>query len=83
MRLPLMLGALLLAACGSVEVTSQQLKVGTHRLEYQPGGVEARAPVINALEAKAGDVCPEGWTKVRQGKSGDRVYDVYWVIECT
>jgi hypothetical protein len=52
-------------------------------LEYQPGAVEARAPVLNAMEKKATEYCPDGWVKVRQGGSGtDYYYQMYWVVEC-
>jgi hypothetical protein len=53
-------------------------------LEYQPGAVEARAPVLNAMEKKATEYCPDGWAKVKQGESGTAYYyQMYWVIECS
>ena len=82
MRWTVVLAVLVVTGCGSVKVNDRALPEGTYRLEYQPGGVEARAPVMNALEKKADEVCPAGWTKVRQGKTGDRVYEVFWVVRC-
>jgi hypothetical protein len=82
MRLTLTLAILVLTGCGSVKVLETQLPEGTYRLEYQPGLVEAYVPVMGALEDKASELCPKGWTKVSQGKSGDWVYDVFWVVEC-
>jgi hypothetical protein len=83
MRWTAILIVLVLAGCGSVKVSEEEQPAGTYRLEYQPGGVEARAPVMNALESEASEVCPDGWTRVSQGKTGDRVYEVFWVVECT
>jgi hypothetical protein len=79
----IVVASVLISACGSVQVTNVDSRPNRYMLEYQPGAVEARAPVLNAMEKKATEYCPDGWVKVRQGESGtDYYYQMYWVVEC-
>lgn len=79
----MVLASLLISACGSVQVTNVDSRSNRYMLEYKPGAVEARAPVINAMEKKATEHCPDGWSKLKQGESGtDYYYQMYWVVEC-
>jgi hypothetical protein len=75
--------SLLISACGSVQVTNVDSRPDRYMLEYQLGAVQARASVLNAMEKKANEYCPDGWSKLKQGGSGtDSYYQMFWVVEC-
>jgi len=75
--------ALLVGGCGSVQVTNVGGQPNRYMMEYHPGAVEARAPVLNAMERKAAEYCPDGWTNLSKGRNAaEHYYQMYWVIEC-
>ena len=58
---------------------------GEYRLQWEYGVVDSLAQVPDGLAKKASELCPDGWTKVRENRidRGGMIAPIFiWDVRC-